>query len=80
MYRNQVNGDFTGDLTGDGLVDVRDLLLGQQAINGEKILSADQLRRGDVAPIMSGVQAPNSIFDIADMLVIHRIIYGDVTL
>lgn len=80
MYRNPVNGDFTGDLTGDGLVDVRDLLLGQQAINGDKILSADQLRRGDVAPIMSGVQAPNSIFDIADILVIHRIINGDVNL
>jgi subtilisin family serine protease len=76
MYKNLANGD----LTGDGLVDARDLLLGWQAINGDTILGDEQLNRGDVAPLVGGVPESDGNFNLGDMLVIYRIINGDVTL
>ena len=76
MYKSLANGD----LTGDGLVDVRDLLLGQQAIIGSTILDDNQLKRGDVAPLVGGVPESDGKFNLGDMLIILRIIHGDVTL
>jgi len=76
MYKSLANGDINGD----GLVDVRDLLLGQQAIIGDAILDDDQLKRGDVAPLVGGVPESDGKFNLGDMLIILRIIYGDVTI
>jgi len=72
MYKNLANGD----LTGDGLVDARDLLLGQQAIIGDTILDDDQLKRGDVAPLVGGVPESDGNFNLGDYLVILRKVTG----
>ena len=72
MYVNLANGD----LTGDGLVDVRDLLLGQQVILGDEILNADQLKRGDVAPLVNGAPESDGKFNLGDYLVILRKVTG----
>jgi subtilisin family serine protease len=75
MYKSLANGD----LTGDGLVDVRDLLLGRQAIIGDVILDDDQLKRGDVAPLVGGVPESDGNFNLGDYLVILSKITGSVS-
>ncbi len=61
-----------GDLTGDGLVDVRDLLWAQQALLGSRTLDAGQQLRGDVAPLVNGSPAPDGVFNLGDLVVIQR--------
>jgi len=60
----------SGDVNGDGIVDVRDALLALQIAVGLVNVTPDELLRGDVAPLANGVPAPNGVMDVTDALVI----------
>jgi hypothetical protein len=66
----------TGDVNGDGIVDVRDARLALRIAAGDVAPTSDQLRAGDVAPLVSGVPAPDGAIDVADALVILRKVAG----
>lgn len=61
-----------GDVNGDGVVNVADVLLAQRIALGMVTPTADQLAHGDVAPLMNGAPAPDGKIDTADVLVIER--------
>jgi hypothetical protein len=61
-----------GDLNGDGLVNVADMLLAQRALLGEITLTAAQMLHADVAPLQGGIPAPDGQFTLGDVLVIER--------
>lgn len=65
-----------GDVNNDGLVNVVDLLLATQIALGLKTPTADEILRGDVAPLAAGVPAPDGAFDAADLLLIQRKVFG----
>lgn len=65
-----------GDLSGDGIVDVRDLLIASQIITGELSIDAGQLSRGDVAPLVGGLPSPDGQFNLGDWIVIQRKVLG----
>lgn len=62
----------SGDINGDGVVNVADVLLAQQIIMGQLTPTAPQLQRGDVAPLIGGVPAPDGVFNLGDVMVIQR--------
>jgi hypothetical protein len=62
----------SGDMNGDGKVDIVDALLGMKATVNLTTPTADQMRRGDVAPLVSGVSAPDGKIDIDDAILILR--------
>ena len=61
-----------GDLNDDGLVNVVDVLLAQQALLGKITLSQTQFIRGDVAPKINGQPAPDGNFTLGDVLLIQQ--------
>jgi glucose/arabinose dehydrogenase len=61
-----------GDITEDGVVDIRDILLGLRYLLGLAELTHTQLQNGDVAPLTSGTPAPDGLFTLGDLLVIQR--------
>ncbi|MCW9024527.1 MAG: thrombospondin type 3 repeat-containing protein [Gammaproteobacteria bacterium] len=67
-----------GDLNNDGVVNIVDILFGQQVLMGSRTLTADILDHGDVAPLVNGTPSPNGVFDIGDLVVIKRKAIGDV--
>ena len=69
-----------GDLTGDGVVDLADVLLGHRIVTGLHVPGAGELQRGDVAPLVNGVPASDGVFSIGDLLLIIRIVQGDLTI
>lgn len=74
-----IPGQASGDLNGDGAVDVRDLLLGYRVLAGTALLTQDQLLRGDVAPLSSGAPSPDGLFNLGDLLVIQRKAIGAIS-
>lgn len=62
----------TGDVDGNGVVDVVDALMALQASVNLITLTADQLKRGDVAPLVHGVTEPDGKIDIDDAMLILR--------
>jgi subtilisin family serine protease len=66
-----------GDLNDDGIVDVRDILLGQRIVLGQVVATDAERERGDVAPLVNGLPASDGIFNVADLLLIIRIVTGD---
>lgn len=68
-----------GDLNGDGQVNMLDVLLAQRILTGQLTPTVDQLRRGDVAPLIGGVPSPDGVFGVADVLVIQRKALGLIT-
>jgi len=65
-----------GDITLDGLVDIRDVLLAQRVLSGNATLTSEQMLHGDVAPLINGLPAPNGEFNPGDVLVIRRKVMG----
>lgn len=61
-----------GDITLDGVVDIRDVLLGYQVLNDTATLDATQFAHGDVAPLIGGVPVPDGLFSLGDLLLIKR--------
>ena len=64
----------SGDINGDGVVDITDALLALQIAVGTVPPTPEHFRRGDVAPfdLATGKPAPNGIIDSGDALVILR--------
>ena len=66
----------SGDLTGDGGVDIFDALLALQIAVGKVTATPAQLSRGDVAPFVSGKPQPDGAINSGDALVILRKVVG----
>ena len=61
-----------GDITLDGIVDIRDILLAAQVLSGTTSLTPEQLIHADVAPLVSGSPSPDGLFTTGDFVVIQR--------
>jgi lysophospholipase L1-like esterase len=72
-----LGADHDGDVNIDGGVDVVDLLWGEQALQGARSLLPAEEVHADVAPLVSGVPAPDGMFNLGDLLVILRIALGE---
>lgn len=62
----------TGDINGDGVVDIIDALLSLKVTVGVLQLSAAELIRGDVAPLFNAVPVGDGRIDIEDAFLILR--------
>jgi hypothetical protein len=71
-----IPGSASGDINGDGNVDVADLLKGYQFVLGTATPGTNELLRGDVAPLVSGQPDPDGQFTAGDLLVLQRKIVG----
>ena len=67
-----------GDVNLDGQVNVADVLLGIQAINGSVTLTEEQRLHADVAPLVSESPVPDGQYNLGDLLVIQRKVLGQV--
>jgi hypothetical protein len=65
-----------GDANGDGIVDIQDARLALRIAAGEATPTSEQLRAGDVAPLVNGAPSPNGKIDVGDVLVILRKVAG----
>lgn len=65
-----------GDINMDGSVNIIDLVISINIALGLHTPTADELIKGDVAPLASGVPSPNGIIDTGDVLLIQRKILG----
>jgi len=70
-YQNS-NMQPNGDINGDGIVNIVDILLAQRAILGSLVLTPEQQLRGDVAPLIGGIPVPNGVLNAGDLLLIQR--------
>lgn len=61
-----------GDINGDGVVNVVDVMLAEQIASGLLAPSVSQLAHGDVAPLVNGVPAPDGKIDVRDALLIEQ--------
>lgn len=74
-----IPGTGNGDINGDTVVDLADILLGKQILNGEVSPTASQILRADVAPLVGGTPAPDGFFDAGDLLIIMRKVSGEIS-
>ena len=65
-----------GDLNNDGIVNVVDVMIGQQILNGQVIPTIEQLHYADVAPLVGGIPASDGVFNVGDLVVIQRMATG----
>jgi uncharacterized delta-60 repeat protein len=65
-----------GDLNGDGLVDIRDVLTALRMSLGLEAVTQAALEHGDVAPLVDGVSQPDGRIDVGDVLVLLRKVVG----
>jgi len=65
-----------GDLNDDGLVNAGDLLISIRILQGRIIATTEQLLRGDVAPLVSGLPAPDGAITLGDVAVLERKVQG----
>ena len=68
----------TGDVNGDGEVDVRDLLLAMRILNGEYIPTQEEQDRWDVAPLVNGVPESDQQNNLGDYLILQRKVLGNI--
>ncbi len=66
----------TGDVNGDGVVDMRDALLLLQAAIGIIPVTPLMMEQGDVAPFNNGAPSPDGAIDGRDVLVILEKVVG----
>lgn len=64
------------DLYENSEVDVRDLLLAMQILNGQYIPTQEEQGRWDVAPLVNGVPEPNQQNNMGDYLILQRKVLG----
>ena len=62
----------SGDINCDGKIDVADALMAMKASVNLVTPTADQLKRGDVAPLVNAVPEPDGKIDIEDAILILR--------
>lgn len=72
-----IDGD--GDINGDSVVDIADIQLGQKILLGIVTPTSEQVQRGDVAPLVGGVPAPDGVFDSGDLLIIQQKVHEVIT-
>lgn len=60
----------TGDIDGDGKVDIADVVVALNVAIGNITPTQEQITRGDVAPLIAGAPHPDSIVDSGDALLI----------
>ncbi len=65
-------GAASGDITNDGVVDVRDALKALIIASGQETATAGDLTTGDVAPLVNGSPQPDGNINIGDVVVILR--------
>jgi hypothetical protein len=65
-------GNIDGDINGDGEINAGDVLLATRIATNQLTPTPAQLLRGDVAPLIGGIPAPNGVIDAGDVLVIMR--------
>ncbi|GAC1451098.1 MAG: hypothetical protein PVSMB11_12250 [Desulfuromonadaceae bacterium] len=65
-----------GDITGDGKIDISDAYRMLEIAVGRVQPTANDLRLGDVAPLVNGKPSPDGVIDVADVAVILRRIVG----
>ena len=65
-----------GDVDGDGLVDVADLLIAMQILNGQYIPTQAEQNRWDVAPLVNGAPQPDGQNTLGDYVVLQQKIIG----
>jgi len=66
----------SGDIYGDGVVDIIDALLALQAGVGLVQLSNTEVSRGDIAPLVNGLSVGDGRIDIEDSILILRMAVG----
>ncbi|NJD92310.1 MAG: hypothetical protein FIA91_12505, partial [Geobacter sp.] len=79
MMRPFFVGDPTGDVNGDGGVDLTDALLSLKISIGLVKPSSTQLVRGDVGPLTGGAPKPDGKMDLGDALLTLKRAVGQVT-
>jgi uncharacterized delta-60 repeat protein len=65
-----------GDLNGDGLVDIRDVLTALRMSLGIEPVTDAALQHGDVAPLVNGASQPDGRIDVGDVLLLLRKVVG----
>ncbi|WP_224958214.1 MBG domain-containing protein [Geomonas subterranea] len=76
-HRNLVRIErISGDLDGNGSVDIQDAMLLLRISLGADPASAAALAHGDLAPLVNGVPRPDGVIDVGDLLVLLRRIVG----
>jgi hypothetical protein len=64
--------DTSGDMTGDGVVDITDALRAMRVVAGAISPTAADIAHADVAPLVNGQPRPDGRIDIGDVVVILR--------
>ena len=77
LWRSTIDGGanllaHTGDVNGDGVVNIIDALLALKTGVGLVQLSSSELSRGDVGPLLNGVALGDGRIDIEDTILILR--------
>lgn len=67
-----------GDINNDGSVNAIDILLSTQITFGLKTPTADEMLRGDVAPLTGGIPDPDGVINAADLMLIQGKALGQV--
>jgi hypothetical protein len=80
VTRRVIYANPTGDVNGDGTVDITDALLALQVGVGLMPMQDRYLTYGDVGPLVNGAPDPDWKINISDAIVILQIIVGSVTL
>ena len=65
-----------GDANNDGLVNVADLIIAQQILSGQRVVTPLELAHLDVAPLVNGNPSPDGQFNLGDYLVVQRKVIG----